>query len=89
MGLNKLSKHKTAVGLGYSVNSDSAPKIAVKGENFDADEIVRIAERFGVPVIRRGALAQALKSLEVDDNIPTELFEAVALVIAQVDKKIK
>lgn len=84
-----IAVHTTAVGLGYSVNSESPPTIAVKGDNFEADEIVRIAKRFGIPIIAKKELARALKVLNLDEKVPAQLFEAVALVIAQVDKKIK
>ena len=89
MAKSRLSKHNSAIGLHYRSNSNSSPTISVKGENFEADEIVRLAKRFGVPVLQKKELAKALKALNVDENVPSELFEAVALVIAQVDRKIK
>lgn len=85
----RLSKHTSAIGLSYQRNADSSPKVSVKGEHFEADEVVRLAKRFGIPIIKKKELAQALKSLNLDDNVPVELFEAVALVIAQVEKEIK
>ena len=86
---NRLSKHNSAIGLSHNAGSDSSPTISVKGDHFEADEIVRLAKRFGVPVVEKKELAKALKALKLDENVPTELFEAVALVIAQVDRKIK
>ena len=89
MASKRLSKHQNAIGLGYSPNIDSSPSIAVKGEHLEADQIVRLAKRFGVPVVEKKELAKALRALNVDDNVPSELFEAVALIIAQVDKRLK
>lgn len=84
----RTTKHRNAVGLRYQAHSDHAPTISVKGELRDADEIVRLAKRFGVPVVERKELVAALKALNLDESIPAELFEAIALVIARVDKKL-
>jgi len=89
MDSKRLSKHRSAVGLSYSTGSDLSPTIAVKGDRLEADEIVRLARRFGIPVVEKKQLAMALRALNIDESVPSELFEAVALVIAQVDKRIK
>lgn len=90
MVTKRLPKHKSATGLSYNATAQSSsPVVSVKGEHFEADEIVRLAERFNVPVIRKKELARALNALNLDENVPVELFQAVAMVIAQVEKKIK
>lgn len=89
MAEKRLSKYSNAVGLKYEREQQSSPTLSVKGQHFEADEIVRLAKRFGIPVVEKKELAKALKTLDLDQNVPAELFEAIALVIAQVDKRIK
>jgi flagellar biosynthesis protein len=80
-------RYKYAVGLEYEEGRPSAPNLSVKGERLSADEIVRIARRYGVPVVEKPVLAQVLTKLEVDDEIPNDLFEAVAAVMAGLEKE--
>jgi len=75
------NKYKLAVGLEYDEVDSETPVIGAKGEYFSADEIVKIAKRFGIPVVENPELAQALKLIDEDKPIPEELFEAVAVVL--------
>jgi len=75
------NRYKLAVGLEYDEKDSDAPVVGTKGEYFSADEIVKIAKRFGIPVVEKPELARALKSLEENESIPEELFEAVAIVL--------
>lgn len=73
---------KSAIGLAYQeAGRDSAPQISVHGEQILADEIVRIAKRFNVPIVEDAHLAQALGKLNVDTEIPEELYESVAVIL--------
>jgi flagellar biosynthesis protein len=78
--------YKTAIGLQYNVGAQGAPAVSAKGEYLAADEVVKIARRFGVPVVERPALARSLAPLELDQEIPEDLFEAVAAVLQEIDK---
>jgi flagellar biosynthetic protein FlhB len=65
----------------------SAPKVVAKGKNFMAEQIKKIARESGVPIIEKKSLARALyQSVEVDQQIPVELFRATAEVLAYVYK---
>ena len=77
--------YNSAASLEYQPRSDRAPRVGVKGGPVAADEIVRLARRFGVPVIERPELARTLQGLETDAEIPEELFEAVAVVLRQIE----
>ena len=79
------NRYKTAVGLSYHPGKESAPTVEVKGENLSADRIVLAARRFGVPVVEDNGLAAALSSVELDQQIPESLFEAVAVVLNRVE----
>jgi len=80
--------YKIAVSLAYDEAAEAAPSVAAKGTGLMADEVVRIAQRFNVPVIEKDDLARSLDALEVDQRIPPSLFEAVAIVLNQLKKKI-
>ena len=80
------SKYKLAVGLQYSGKRDDAPTLAVNEENLAADEVVRIAKRFGIPVIEKPELTEALHTLETDTEVPSHLFEAVAAVLFEIEQ---
>lgn len=55
-----------------------APTIAATGQGLMADEILALAERHGVPVEHDPVLAAALAGLRVGDQIPPELYQAIA-----------
>lgn len=74
-----------AVAIQYSAIPGVAPKVIAKGKGHLAERIKEIARRHGVPVLERKPLARALfASVEVDHEIPYELFKAVAEVLAYV-----
>ena len=56
------------------------PKVVAAGAGLIADRIVEIAREQGVPVREDPALAEALVRLELEQEIPSELFVAVAEV---------
>ncbi len=86
----KPSQYRRVVGLEYArVAGSAAPTVAVQGEHLMADQIVRVARRFGVPVVERPALAQALSGIDLDQQIPERLYEAVALVLREIEKREK
>lgn len=73
----------THISVALSYSSGSVPKVVAKG----ADELaLRIRERAfeaGVPVVESKPLARALHELiEVGEEVPAHLYEAVAIVIA-------
>jgi flagellar biosynthesis protein len=52
------------------------------GRGWLGDKIVEIANEHGVPLKEDAALAEALATIEIDSEIPVELYKAVAAVIA-------
>ncbi len=81
----KKKKYQKAVGLRYDACDDSAPAVSVKGEAFEADEITKIANRFGVPVVGRPELAASLSQVQEGESIPEELYEAVAIILSGIE----
>lgn len=73
-----------AFALGFPHGEDNAPAVTARGEYASADEIVRIARRYGVPVVERPELCESFQDLPLDQQIPAELFEAAAALLAEV-----
>jgi flagellar biosynthesis protein len=73
-----------AVALHYEKGTRDAPRVIAKGRGLVADRIVQLAEENGVVIESNTALAEALAGIELDDTIPLELYEAVAIVIGYV-----
>jgi len=71
-----------AVALHYEENEDAAPRVVAKGAGHLADRIVEIARRHGVPVKEDPDLAALLSQLDLNTQIPPELYRAVAEVLA-------
>jgi flagellar biosynthesis protein len=70
-----------AVALKYEHGKDSAPRVTAKGQGAVADAIVGKAREHGVAVESNAFLAAALAQVELDQQIPPELYRAVAEVI--------
>lgn len=74
-------QQRLAVALEYEKGSRQAPRVVAKGRGLIADQIVALADQNAVVVEANPALARALSGVELDAEIPVELFEAVAEVI--------
>ena len=72
---------RQAVALRYDVDKDKAPLILATGRGQIADEIVRVAEENKVPMYEDPELAELLSKLELDANIPADLYVMVAEVL--------
>jgi flagellar biosynthetic protein FlhB len=75
-----------AVAIKYDKEKSKAPTIVAKGMRIHAEKIKEIAKHYGVPILRNVPLAQALNKLEIGEEVPEELYEAVAEVLSFVYK---
>lgn len=66
-----------AAALRYKKEQQSAPKVTAKGQGLLAEKIIEKAREFDVPLFQNSALADSLINLEVDEQIPPQLYEAV------------
>ncbi len=77
--------HK-AIAIGYRREIDAAPYILGMGEDLLALQMVRIAERHGIPVIRNIRLAHKLwEEGEVYEYVPEETYEAIAEILRWIE----
>lgn len=74
-----------AVALQYDAQTMAAPTVVAKGMNLIALRIREIAQQHGVPIVSNPPLAQSLyRTVEVGQQIPPALYQAVAEVLAYV-----
>jgi flagellar biosynthesis protein FlhB len=70
-----------AAAIQYERGKSVAPTIVAKGRNLVAEQLKEIAREEGIPIIRNISLAHALNKLELDEQIPEQLYTAVAEVL--------
>ncbi len=76
-----------AVALKYEAPKMKAPTVLAKGERKAAEEIRRIADSAFVPIVENEPLARSIyRTTDIGKQIPGELYQAVAEVLAFVYK---
>ena len=75
---------KKAVALKYDMEQNQAPKLVAKGKGHVAENILEAARKGQVPVYQNKSLVNMLMALELDKEIPTELYTTVAEILAYV-----
>lgn len=73
-----------ATALKYSETDDQAPSVVAQGQGEMAKLIVDAARAYGVPIVRDVPVARALNDLEIGDEIPEALYEAVAEILREI-----
>jgi flagellar biosynthesis protein len=71
-----------AAALRYGRGEDVAPHLVAKGQGVIADQILEAARSRGIPIHQDPALVEALSRLDIDQQIPPELYFVVAQLIA-------
>lgn len=84
--MNEKDKRKLAVALKYDKNENDAPKIIAKGIGEVAKNIVKKGKEEGVTSLENKELAGELFKLDINDEIPAELYTAVAEILTYVYK---
>ena len=72
-------KYKTSVGLSY--DEVGAPTVTASGDGLIAEAIIERAREFDVPVVEDAKLAQLLSTVPLGEEIPVELYQAVAEIL--------
>ncbi|MDR0446652.1 MAG: EscU/YscU/HrcU family type III secretion system export apparatus switch protein [Oscillospiraceae bacterium] len=89
MSAEKAPKRRRAAALKYDPEHDVAPVLTAFSEGEAAERLIERAESLGVPVIPDEPLVALLSRLDIGNEIPPELYEAIAgilLFIADMDK---
>ena len=78
-----------AVALKYDREKSAAPIVNAKGEGHTAQNIIKIAKLHDIPIKKDENLVELLSQLEVDREVPPEMYKAIAEVFAFLYKTTK
>jgi len=78
----KASGRKVAAALKYRQGEDVAPRLVAKGMGNIAERIIEAAREAGVPLYEDTDLCTLLMTLNLDEQIPANMYAAVAEVMA-------
>jgi flagellar biosynthesis protein len=76
-----MEERKKAVALRYDPEKDKVPVVLAKGYGELAERIIKIAKEKNIPIVEDKDLVSALIRVEVFEEIPPELYRAVAKVL--------
>jgi flagellar biosynthesis protein len=82
-------KDLKAIAIKYEVGKDKAPRIIATGKASVAEKILELAEENRIPFFEDETLTELLSKLDLNSEIPAELYTLVAEVLAfvyQLDK---
>ena len=77
-----MDKSPKAVALTYDQKKDKSPRVIAKGRGEIAEKIIAVAKANNVPLYEDKNLIQVLEALDLETEIPPELYRAVAEVLA-------
>ncbi|SKC87051.1 EscU/YscU/HrcU family type III secretion system export apparatus switch protein [Maledivibacter halophilus] len=81
-----MKKKRIANALRYDSKKDTAPKVVAQGVGITADKIEDVAKKHDVPIYKDEKLSQQLYNLSIGEEIPPELYNVVAEVLAFIAK---
>ncbi len=76
-----MENRKKAIALRYEENKDKAPVVIAKGQGHIADLIIKLAKENNIPVIEDKELIDAMINIDVYEEIPPQLYKAIAQVL--------
>ncbi|MEA1914235.1 MAG: FlhB-like flagellar biosynthesis protein [Campylobacterota bacterium] len=71
-----------AVALSYDDQSNSAPKVVASGKGEIAKNIIKIAQDNDLPIRKDEDLVELLSKLDIDKEIPPNMYKAVAEIFS-------
>jgi len=80
--VNKDKKSPQAVALRYDPRSESTPEVVASGRGDLAQQIIAAAKEAGIDIVQDPDLLEVLGRVPVGEEIPAELFQAVAEILA-------
>jgi flagellar biosynthesis protein len=84
MNIEDKKNYKKAVALRYRKGTDKAPKVVAKGLNDIAQKILEVAEEEEVPVIEDQNAVEEFYGIDLNLEIPPEMYKIAAEVLAYV-----
>jgi len=83
---DKPEKIKKAAALSYTPEKDNAPRVVAAGRGVIAEKIIEKARKAKIPVYEDERLAESLSELKLGSEIPYELYDVVAEVLAFISR---
>lgn len=77
-----MQQEKKAIALKYDKDKDNAPKVVANGSRYLAEEIINIATKYEIPIKQDEDLVQMLSQIEVNQEIPSTMYKAVAEIFS-------
>lgn len=84
--MKKADNRENAVALRYQEKKDDAPRVVATGKGLVARKIKEIALANGVPIYQDNDLVELLAQIDIDREIPPELYAAVAEILSWIYK---
>ncbi len=78
-----------AAAIKYVKEKDNAPRLVAKGQRKIAEKIIEIAKKENIPIEKDEELVEVLASLDIGEEIPPQLYEVVAKILAFIYSKNK
>ncbi|ANV97587.1 flagellar biosynthesis protein FlhB [Helicobacter enhydrae] len=72
--------HKKAAAIAYNQTKNQAPQVIASGQGTIAQSIIAKAQEFDIPLFANATLVDSLLCLQVDEEIPPELYQAMVEV---------
>jgi flagellar biosynthesis protein len=77
-----MDKRRKVAALKYKPNEDAAPKVVAKGSGWLAERILEVAKDNRIPLKEDRQLVEVLSAIDLNREIPPELYKAVAEILA-------
>ncbi|ANE33980.1 FlhB-like flagellar biosynthesis protein [Campylobacter hyointestinalis] len=77
-----MAKIKKAVALGYNKKKDNAPKVLASGKGEVASKIIEAARKYEIPIKEDSDLVEILSKVDINQEIPSNLYKAVAEIFS-------
>lgn len=77
-----MKKKEMAAAIKYDTQTNNAPVVLAKGQGVIAEKIKSIAEELEIPTYKDEKLVQQLQLLSIGEEIPPELYQVVAEILA-------
>jgi len=90
--MTKRKSADEAIAILYNENESAAPKVVASGKGIIAKKIIATAKEAGIHIQKDADLVELLSKVQVGEEIPTELYQTVAEVLAfvyQINEKFK
>ena len=81
-----MKNSKKAAAIKYKANEDRAPKLVAKGKGLVAEAIIEKARKYGIEIKEDKDLIEMLYPLDMYQEIPDTLYQAIANILIELYK---